>query len=76
MSKLRIVIITYSWPPRNSISTHRPYSWARYWSEKGEKVTVITGEKQNFDEPLDMPLQDLEGVEVIEVPYVDFFSCM
>ena len=74
MSKLRIVIITYSWPPRNSISTHRPYSWARYWSEKGAKVTVLTAEKQSFDEPLDMPLQDLEGVEVIEVPYIDFFS--
>ena len=74
MSKLRIVIITYSWPPRNSISTHRPYSWARYWSEKGAKVTVLTAEKQSFDEPLDMPLPKLEGVDVIEVPYVDFFS--
>ncbi len=73
---MRIVIVTYNWPPRNSISTHRPYSWASYWSKKGAKVTVLTSEKQNFDEPLDMPLPDLEGVNVIQVPYVDLFNLL
>ena len=76
MSKLRIVIVTYNWPPRNSISTHRPYSWASYWSKKGAKVTVLTAEKQTFDEPLDMILPDLEGVSVIQIPYVDIFSLL
>ena len=69
MSKLRIIIVTYSWPPRNSISTHRPYSWARYWSKRGADVTVITAKKKIFDQPLGMELPKLEGVKVIEVPY-------
>ena len=46
MKKLKIVIISYSWPPRNAISVHRPYSWARYWSEQGNDVTVLTAKKQ------------------------------
>ena len=69
MKRLKITIITYSWPPRNSMSTHRPYSWARYWSEKGADVTVITAKKKIFDHPLDMELPKLEGVKVIEVSY-------
>lgn len=66
---MHIAIVTYNWPPRNAIGTHRPYAWARYWSEAGAKVTVVTSEKQAFDEPLDMPLPDLEGVKVLSVPY-------
>ena len=72
MTKLKITIVSYSWPPRNSISTHRPYSWARYWSEQGEDVTVITAKKQSFDHPLDLELPKLKGVKVIEVPYQFF----
>jgi glycosyltransferase involved in cell wall biosynthesis len=64
---MNIVIVTYNWPPRNAIGTHRPYAWARYWSEAGAKVTVLTARKQPFDEPLDLHLPSLEGVEVIEV---------
>jgi glycosyltransferase involved in cell wall biosynthesis len=69
MKRLKITIVTYSWPPRNSMSTHRPYSWARYWSKKGADVTVLTAKKKFFDYPLDMELPKLEGVKVIEVPY-------
>ena len=69
MKRLKITIITYSWPPRNSMSTHRPYSWAYYWSKKGADVTVLTAKKKIFDQPLDMELPKLEGVKVIEVPY-------
>ena len=73
MTKLKITIITYSWPPRNSISTHRPYSWARYWSEKGHDITILTTKKQSFDHPLDLELPRLNGVKVIEAPY-NFFG--
>ena len=52
MKKLKITIVTYSWPPRNSISTHRPYSWARYWSEKGQDVTILTAKKKIFDKKI------------------------
>lgn len=69
MSSPRIVIVTYNWPPRNAIGTHRPYAWAKYWKEAGAKVTVVTACKQPFDGPLDLELPPIPGVEVIEVPY-------
>lgn len=69
MKCLRIVIVTYNWPPRNAIGTHRPYSWARYWSEAGAQVKVLTAAKYPFDAPMDLHLPALPGVEVIEVPY-------
>lgn len=65
----KVLIITYDWPPRNSIATHRPYSWARYLSEKGVEVTVLTAQKQFFDEPLDLDLPKLDGVKVVEADY-------
>ncbi|WP_150909723.1 glycosyltransferase family protein [Marinobacter halotolerans] len=67
MKNLRIAIITYNWPPRNAIGTHRPYAWARYWSEAGASVTILTANKQLYDEPLDLDLPPIEGVKVIEV---------
>lgn len=66
---MRVVIVTYNWPPRNAIGTHRPYSWARHWSEAGADVTVLTARKQAFDAPLDLTLPDLPRVKVIEVPF-------
>jgi glycosyltransferase involved in cell wall biosynthesis len=68
MKAKNIAIITYDWPPRNSIATHRPYSWAKYWAEQGIKVTVVTASKQNFDQPLDLFLPELP-VSVIEIPF-------
>ena len=56
---MRIVIVTYNWPPRNAIGTHRPYSWARYWSEAGAKITVLTAAKHAFDAPLDLYLPNI-----------------
>jgi glycosyltransferase involved in cell wall biosynthesis len=67
MKKLNIVIVTYNWPPRNAIGTHRPYAWARYWSEAGARVVVLTAWKLPFDEPLDLDLPLIPGVDVIEV---------
>lgn len=66
---LRIVIITYNWVPRNAIGTHRPYAWAKYWSALGAEITILTAVKQPFDEPLDLNLPKLHGVNVIEVAY-------
>lgn len=66
---MKVVIVTYNWPPRNAIGTHRPYSWARYWSEAGVEVTVLTAQKHQFDAPLDLNLPELPNVNVIQVPY-------
>lgn len=69
MSNLKIIIITYDWPPRNSIAVHRPYAWAKYWSRAGCDVTVLTAKKYVYDEPLDLEMPSLEGVNILEVPY-------
>ena len=67
----RIAIVSYNWPPRNASGTHRPYSWARNWAARGAKVTVLTAKKYDFDEPLDLELAGIPGVEVIETPFLD-----
>lgn len=72
---MNILIVTYDWPPRNSIATHRPYSWAKYWSkEGGANVTVLTAKKKFFDQPLDLNLPELENVRVIESDYKSLVS--
>ncbi|WP_445006040.1 hypothetical protein [Halomonas mongoliensis] len=71
---MNIVIVTYNWPPRNAIGTHRPYAWARYWSELGVNVTVLTAQKQSFDDPLDLYLPRLDNVDVFEVLKLDYLS--
>jgi len=69
MSEPTILIVTYNWPPRNAIGTHRPYSWAKYWSAQGAKVRVLTAQKRDFDHPLDLGLPVLDGVIVKESSY-------
>jgi glycosyltransferase involved in cell wall biosynthesis len=69
VTDLRIAIVTYNWPPRNAIGTHRPYAWAKYWAELGANVTVITAKKYAHDAPLDLIMPSIDGVEIIEVPY-------
>ncbi len=69
MKQKKICIITYAWPPRNSIGAHRPYSWAKYWSEAGHDVTVLTSKKYSYDAPLDLNLDALPNVTVCEIEY-------
>lgn len=71
MRKVRITIVTYNWPPRNAIGTHRPYHWAKCWSQDERfEITILTAKKYAFDEPLDLKLPILDNVKVIEVPYI------
>jgi len=67
---MRILLVTYNWPPRNAMGTHRPYSWAREWTLQGADITVLTAEKHTFDDPLDLCLADLDGVRVVQVSYL------
>ncbi len=62
---MKILIITKAFPPQNSIASHRPYSWAKYWSRSGHDVTVLTVPKTVG--PQDAP-QPTNGFQVIEVP--------
>lgn len=70
---MNVVILTYDWPPRNAVSVHRPYSWAKYLAERGVDVTVLTAAKRSFDEPLDLQLSTLP-VTVLEIPYSGGFG--
>lgn len=71
MQKTKITIVSYNWPPRNAIGTHRPYHWAKCWSQVPDvEVTVLTAKKYAFDEPLDLNLPLLNNVKVIEVPFI------
>lgn len=69
MSKRNILIITYDWPPRNSIAVYRPYAWAKYWAAQDVCVTILTAKKCIYDEPLDLNMPAIDGVEVFEVAY-------
>lgn len=44
--KLKILIVTHSFPPLNKIGSLRPYAWAKYWSWIGHEVCVLTTKKE------------------------------
>ena len=64
---MKILIISTFFPPLNSIASFRPYSWAKYWSQAGHDVTVLTTEKdKDADDALSLPLN---GFKIVEIPY-------
>lgn len=71
---MNILIITYDWPPRNSVATFRPYSWAKKFSELGANITVLTSKKLFYDAPLDLEAKKLDKVVVIEIGYRDLLT--
>ncbi|CRX38771.1 glycosyltransferase [Estrella lausannensis] len=68
---MRILIISTFFPPQNSIASLRPYSFAKFWSERGHQVEVLTTEKINEPKPLDYPL---DFATLIEAPLPVFFN--
>jgi glycosyltransferase involved in cell wall biosynthesis len=63
---MRILIITTFFPPLNSIASLRPYSWAKYWSQEGHEVVVLTTPK-NLENPANLTYP-LHGFAIIEAP--------
>lgn len=62
----RILIVSTFFPPLNSVASLRPYSWAKYWTEAGHAVDVLTTEKpDNLPAPLPYSTQ---GFNVIAAP--------
>ena len=66
---MRILIVTYVFPPLNAIGSHRPYSWARTWRDLGHEIDVLTVAKHSFDGAMDLE-RDMTGIRVHEVPYL------
>ncbi len=70
---LRVLIVAHSFPPMNAIASHRPYSWAKEWSEQGHEVHVLTPAKHSFDGDMGL-VRDMAGIHVHEVPYLPLRS--
>jgi glycosyltransferase involved in cell wall biosynthesis len=68
-ASIRILIITYAFPPLNAIAAHRPYSWAKVWRDLGHEVEVLTFAKHALDGAMDLE-RDLGGIKVHEVGYL------
>ncbi len=67
--RLRILIIAHAFPPMNSTASHRPYSWAKTWSQMGHEVHVLTPKKHAFDGAMNLTF-DISGFTVHTVPYL------
>jgi len=61
---MKILIVSCFFPPRNSIASLRPYSWAKYWAAMGHEVVVLTTYKTPQDNDLNLVI---DGFKVIEV---------
>ena len=61
---MRILIITHYFPPENAIASLRPYSWAKYWTRLGHKVTVLTTQEPIAEQNLNLPLPECEILRV------------
>lgn len=77
MKKLNILIVAYFFPPKMVVGGIRPMSWAKYWSEQGHNVTVVTSvERDKFIKTSPIQAQIPIGIKLIEVrnPIVNKYS--
>jgi glycosyltransferase involved in cell wall biosynthesis len=67
---MRVLLITYNWPPKNTVGSLRPYYWAKKLSDiEGVSVDVLTSKKYSFDAPLNLNLPTLPNVDLFEIAY-------
>lgn len=45
---MKILLVSYHFPPVMNVGGMRALSWSKYWSEKGIDITVIAGKKSDF----------------------------
>jgi len=62
---MKILVVSPFFPPVNAVASGRPYSWAKYWSQAGHDVTVLT--VQHTEQALDFALP-MDGFRVIRTP--------
>lgn len=61
---MKILIVSYYFPPLNSIGSLRPYSWAKYWSKMGHEVTVLTTTKTTLTYNLKSAMSGFKLIEM------------
>jgi glycosyltransferase involved in cell wall biosynthesis len=69
---MRILIVSYYFPPLNAGACQRPYSWAKYWSRAGHQVSVLTVARK-LRGP-DFAPAPFDGFEVIPVTTVNLYQ--
>lgn len=77
MVKLNILIISHSFPPHMNVGGMRAYSWAKYWSELGYNITVMTSKSRSeFSYTSTFKIDAPENIEIIEIdnPLYKYFS--
>ncbi|MBO0602545.1 glycosyltransferase family 4 protein [Sporosarcina sp. E16_3] len=77
MKKLNILIVSHSFPPFMNVGGMRAYSWAKYWSEAGHNITVITSKaRSEFSYTATFKIEIPKNVEVIEIenPLFKYFN--
>lgn len=62
---MKILIVSTYFPPKTSIASLRPYSFAKRWSQLGHEVTVLTAPRYDFEPNLEL---DCSSFKVISVP--------
>jgi len=73
---MKILIISYFFPPLNSVASLRPYSFAKAYSNLGHDVTVLTGSKPKNGKELDLSCENFEVLEVQSGPLNMLFSLL
>jgi len=61
---MNILIICHYFPPVNSSPAYRPYSWAKYWTEAGHRVVVLTTKKTIIKDCLNFKNNGFDIVEI------------
>lgn len=68
---MKILVVSHLYPPLNSPASRRVYSWAKYWSEAGHEVAVLTTHKSPWNGSLDLRIEPevAQRVQATEIPY-------
>ncbi|MFC1703210.1 glycosyltransferase [Candidatus Omnitrophota bacterium] len=66
----RILLITYFFPPVNTVGCRRIYSWAKYLTEAGHDVTVVTADTPDVRDAQDFCMEE-SFLKVYRLAYFD-----
>jgi|WetSurMetagenome_2_1015567.scaffolds.fasta_scaffold15341_2 glycosyltransferase involved in cell wall biosynthesis len=71
---MKIIIVSYAFPPIKHISSTRPLKLAKYFLASGHSVTIITSipNKNEFQEDYDFKIQGLLNLEIIRIKYPEY----
>lgn len=68
IDNMRILIISYFFPPLHAVASLRPGSWARTWVEMGHEVTVLTVPKDGLPVTSGRPMPAEVAIAEVKIP--------